>query len=345
MMKNVVYTGIIPFNLINREKMTHRFVRAGWGALAAGLVTASSAAEAQNAQCLAQPLVARDACQKVVDLFSYVAPSLGSMITGGNATLGQIGSIGSTGHFSFGVRIVGMQTNLPQVQNLNFSATGPQQSNFPTKQQWAGFPTADVAVGLFPGVSLGAMRIASVDALVNLAYVPKIKVGEDSIVVPHGSFKAGFGARVGLVDEDELRPAIAFTVLRRDLPTIGLSGGGLATNSGDSLFIDSLDIHTTSWRITAGKHAGILGAVIGIGKDHYNSNASMHAVVPGSGTSAISVSQSVDRTNLFADVNVLFLHAEVGRVSGSKVPTYNTFAGTDPSAGQTYFATGIRLGF
>jgi hypothetical protein len=294
---------------------------------------------------LTQPLIAQDACQKVVDLFHYVAPSLGSMITGGNATLGQIGSIGRTGHFSFEVRVVGMQTNLPQVQNMTFNATGPQPDNFPTKRQWAGFPTADVAIGIFPGFSFGPMHIASVDALVNLAYVPKIKVGDDSIVVPHGSFKAGFGGRLGLVDEGVLRPAIAFTVLRRDLPTIGLRGGGLATNAGDSLFIDSLNLHTTSWRITAGKHAGILGAVVGIGQDHYNSDAAMHAVVPGSSTTNISVAQAVDRTNIFADVNVLFLHAEVGRVSGAKVSTYNSFSGADPSSGQTYFATGIRLGF
>ena len=37
----------------------------------------------------------QDACQKAVDLFQYMAPQLGTVIAGGNATLGQGGTLGS----------------------------------------------------------------------------------------------------------------------------------------------------------------------------------------------------------------------------------------------------------
>jgi len=333
--------------------MAQRFLGVAIAALTVSSFTVSTAAHAQDAACMAQQTEAQDACQKVFDLFRYVAPSLGSMITGGNATLGQVGTIGNTGHFSLGFRVVGMQTDLPDVKNLTISTSGPQASNFPTKQQWAGFPTADLAVGVFKGLPLlGLLHVGSVDALVNLSYIPKIDVGDYQVSVPNGSFKVGFGGRVGVVSEGTLMPAVAATWLRRDLPTVALTGGGLSTSNGDSLYVDGLDVHTTSWRVTAGKHASVLGVVVGMGKDRYESSASLHAAVapnppaPGAQTGPLTVKQSVDRTNMFVDVNLLFIHAEAGRVTGDAVPTYNTFTTTHPgSNAKTYFSTGFRFGF
>ena len=70
-----------------------------------------------------QARASQDACQKAIDLFKYMAPQLGTSITGGNATLGQGGSLGGLGHFSVGLRVNAVQGSLPQIQNVTPSVT------------------------------------------------------------------------------------------------------------------------------------------------------------------------------------------------------------------------------
>jgi len=58
-------------------------------ALAVALVGGGwSTAFAQANSCAVG--LTQDACQKAVDVFQYVAPQLGTAITGGNATLGRV---------------------------------------------------------------------------------------------------------------------------------------------------------------------------------------------------------------------------------------------------------------
>ena len=61
----------------------------------------------------------------------------------------------------------------------------------------------------------------------------------------------------------------------------------------------------------------------------------------------IALHISPTRTNYFADLsfNLLLAHfvAEVGRVTGGNVTTFNTFS-TDASAARTYGSLGIRIG-
>src|SRR3982074_3974649 len=64
-----------------------------------------------------QQRASQDACQKSIDLFQYMGPQLGAAITGGNATLGQAGSLGGLGHFSAGFRINALPGTLPQGQH------------------------------------------------------------------------------------------------------------------------------------------------------------------------------------------------------------------------------------
>jgi len=332
--------------------MFGRFTRA-----AAALVVTTGAlplaAQSVDPQCSAQVTQLQDACQKAVDLFQFVAPSLGGVITGGNATLGQVGTNGKLGHFSLGLRVVGMETDLPQVNQVTMSTSGAQQSTYPTKPQWIGFPTADLTVGGFSGYSLGFIQLPSVDLLANFAYLPEVSVGDYDLKAPNGSFKVGYGARLGLIKGDGLLPAVAATFLRRDLPTIALLGAGLTTSDNDSISLSRLDVKTSSWRVTVGKKTHFISAVVGAGKDRYNSGATIRAVVAprtvptyAGGTSTVDIGQKIDRTNIFADVNLLFLHFEGGRVSGGKAGTYNGFAdGKKPTDTRTYFATGFRFGF
>src|SRR5262245_30298900 len=80
------------------------------------------------------PLATQDACQKAVDLFQFMAPQLGGAITGGNATLGQGGSLGGPGHFTIGVRVNAVRGSLPRVDDASVRPviTGARSSAFPT---------------------------------------------------------------------------------------------------------------------------------------------------------------------------------------------------------------------
>src|ERR1700682_3633638 len=114
-----------------------------------------------------QTRASQDACQKAIDLFQYMAPQLGIAITGGNATLGQAGSLGGLGHFSAGFRVNALQGNIPQVQNVTPSVTGATSSAYDTKTQILPMPTADLAIGVFKGLPLAITNVGGGDVLVS----------------------------------------------------------------------------------------------------------------------------------------------------------------------------------
>ena len=136
-----------------------------------------------------QTRASQDACQKAIDLFQYIAPQLGTSITGGNATLGQGGNLGGLGHFSVGLRVNAVQGSLPQIQNVTPSVTGATSTQFDTKTQLIPMPTADLAIGIFKGLPLAITNVGGVDLLVSAAYLPEFNSGGVSVKVPNGSLK------------------------------------------------------------------------------------------------------------------------------------------------------------
>src|SRR5512132_1476809 len=177
-----------------------------------------------------QARASQDACQKAIDLFKYTAPQLGTSITGGNATLGQGGSLGGLGHFTVGLRVNVVQGSLPQVQNVTTSVTGATSTEFDTKTQLFPMPTADLSIGIFTGLPLAITNVGGVDLLVSAAYLPEFNNSGVSVKVPNGSLKLGYGARVGILQESLLSPGISVSYLRRDLPTVNIA----ASSGSDS---------------------------------------------------------------------------------------------------------------
>ncbi|HWL38765.1 MAG TPA: hypothetical protein VNO75_00890, partial [Gemmatimonadaceae bacterium] len=131
----------------------------------------------------------QDACQKAIDLFQYMAPQLGVSVTGGNATLGQGGTLGGLGHFSIGLRVNAVAGSLPQVQDPDVTpvVTGAERSTYQTKNQIIGLPTADLAIGLFKGIPLALTNVGGVDLLVSASYLPEFDGEGVSVRVPSGS--------------------------------------------------------------------------------------------------------------------------------------------------------------
>jgi hypothetical protein len=291
--------------------------------------------------------VVQDACQQAVDLFNYMMPQLGIGITGGNATLGQGGSLGGLPHFTIGLRGNVLAGGVPQVQTP--ATTGAvQRSDYPTKDTFLGLPAVDASIGLFKGLPLAVSNVGGVDLLLSAAYVPKVNADNVS-VEPDTPLKIGYGVRVGLLQESLIVPGVGVTFLKRDLPKTTIIG----TVGSDSLSVRDLDVKTTAWRLTASKSLILFTIAAGVGQDKYDTSTDIEAVInrPIIGrvtTGVLSQKQKMTRTNYFADVsmNLLLLKivGEIGMVSGGDVPTYNTFK-TEADAKRMYGSVGIRVGF
>jgi len=85
-----------------------------------------------------------------------------------------------------------------------------------------------------------------------------------------------------------------------------------------------------------------------VGQDKYDTKGSLTYDVNGDRPNApIALHISPTRTNYFADLsfNFLLAHfvAEVGRVTGGNITTFNTFP-TSANVARTYGSLGIRIG-
>jgi hypothetical protein len=300
-----------------------------------------------------QTRASQDACQKAIDLFQYMAPQLGTAITGGNATLGQGGSLGGLGHFTVGLRINAVQGSLPQIQNVTPAVTGATSTRFDTKTQIIPMPTADLAIGIFKGLPLAITNVGGIDLLISAAYLPEFDGSGVSVKVPEGSLKLGYGVRVGVLQESLLVPGISVSYLKRDLPTVNVVG----SNNGDSLYVNNLSLKTDAWRIVASKSLLFVGLAAGFGQDKYKSSTDVGAhvaartVPPTSAANAgpVSLSQNLTRTNVFANLSMnlllLKLTGEIGQVSGGTINTFNTFSGKQAADSRIYGSVGARFGF
>ena len=311
--------------------------------------------------------VGGDACQKALDLFNYLNPQFGMLLAGGNATLGQGGTLGGLGRFALTLRVnAADQLAVPELDAIQYEEGAPQRSSYTTTAQIGSFPVADVAVGLYKGFPVGGTRVGGVDALVNVFYLPEsattlFEEGDSfSLSGTETGFTLGYGARVGLVDEGKWRPGVSATYLRRSLPRVSVavseaesydSEFGRAT-PGDTMTLRDLEVSTDSWRVVAGKKfLRIFNIAAGIGQDRYDTGGEVTYAVRTDRvfrvTGEFDFGQEVTRTNMFADLSInlyLFrLVGEIGRVSGGDVQTYNTFS-TDPNAARVYRALGIRFG-
>jgi hypothetical protein len=301
-----------------------------------------------------QTRATQDACQKAIDLFQYLVPQLGTAISGGNATLGQGGTLGGLGHFLVDVRVNAVQGSLPQIDQVTPAVQGAVSTQFDTKDQFIPMPTADLAIGVFKGLPLAITNVGGVDLLVSASYLPEFNSSGVSVTVPSGSLKLGYGVRLGILQESLLVPGISVTYLRRDMPTVNIA----ANNGGDSLNVNDLSLKTKAWRVVASKSLLMFGLAVGAGKDQYESSADIRASVAArppfttvrtTAAPASPISQNLTRTNVFADLSLnllLFkLTGEIGQVSGGTINTFNTFSGKQAADSRIYGSVGARFGF
>src|SRR5436309_4869797 len=187
--------------------------------VAAALLMFASSAYAQTTDCPAATggasaqNAARDLCLQTKDIFQLFAPQLGVSITGGNATMGQGGTLGGIGHFTVEARGNIVMGDFPDVTKFPAPRTStPTSQQLPSKNQIVGLPAVDGAIGIFKGLPLGLTNVGGIDLLVSASYVPTVgQSGDDFTVTPKTNLKYGFGARVGLLQESLVVPGVSFT--------------------------------------------------------------------------------------------------------------------------------------
>ena len=319
-------------------------------AVCLGAGEANAQGGAIDSQCRAGTLSERftqDACQKAIDLFQFMAPQLGVTIVGGNAVLGEHSAMRGPGHFSVGLRANAITSRLPQVDNQTPAITGATRSDYAVDKQVIGAPALDAAVGLFRGFPVAGTYALGLDALVNVAYIPSVDRQDVKLELPDGSFKFGFGGRLGVMQETFLTPGLAVTYLRRDLPTMNVLG---RVNS-DELNVRDMQVQSSAWRAVLGKNFSVFGISLGAGQDRYETSAGVQVSVDRAGqrmtSSVVRAEQIMTRKNVFANLSlnlsVLRLVGEVGRVTGGKVSTYNAFGGHDANGAIDYASFGLRV--
>lgn len=295
--------------------------------------------------------IAQDACQKAIDLFHYMAPQLGAVLAGGNATQGLTGTLGGFGHFSVGIRGNIIQGAIPQLDRVVPAVRGAQQSSYAVADQVVALPTSDLAVGLFKGLPLGLTNVGGVDLLLSAAYLPNYNNANVDITVPSGSWKFGYGAKLGIIQESILVPGVSVSFLTRSLPVVTITG----KSGEDRLTLDSLRMTARSWRVVAGKSFLFLGAAAGVGSDSYDTNARISVTIAprpaseGGSGGPIQLQQKLKRTNVFGSVwftsQILRVVGEIGRLSGGDIATFNQFSGPQPADPLVYGSVGVSFGF
>jgi hypothetical protein len=307
-------------------------------------------------QCQSAQFYVQDACQKAIDMFNLLAPQLGTSLAGGNAVLGQSGTLGGFGRFTLGLRANALRGTIPRSTGVALSVTAAQRTNFQTETQVLGLPTADAAIGLFRGVPMGLTNVGGLDAIVSLSYIPDIDVNEVSVSTTGGSVKVGYGARLGILEETAAVPGVSVTYLRRALPQVSV----VTRTATDTIAVNDIDAEASSWRLVVGKRFWAIGLTGGLGQDRYDASASAGAVInrviPGLASARVAegrvaaATQDISRTNYFGDVTLFLpfarIIAEVGRTSGGDVPApYNAFGGKTGAEAYTYGALGLRVEF
>ncbi|MBM4194559.1 MAG: hypothetical protein FJ202_09310 [Gemmatimonadetes bacterium] len=320
-----------------------------------GILLVSAAATEGAAQCASAPLAARQACYASVDLVNYMTPQLSTAIAGGNSTLGQGGALGGLGHVAVSVRATAVLNGaFPNIGDKGFNTNGTPQS-YTTESQIVPGVGVDGSIGIFKGINLGVTHVGAVDALVSALYVPDIEgEGSDfSVRATDGNLKLGFGARIGIIEENLAAPGISISYLKRDLPTVNLTGsataqaGSVGTASG-SFGLNSFSVKTTAIRLTAAKSLLLFGVQAGIGRDTYESTANISATVSGASATG-AASMNMTRNNMFvgASLNLFLLKivGEYGQVSGGSLATpFNTFD-KKASDSRSYGSLGVRISF
>ncbi len=295
-----------------------------------------------------------DACQKARDLFVFLAPQVGTALSGGNVMLGEGGALGGWGKRSIVLRTTVVEGFAPEgTVNISGSAV-LQPSNFGAQRVPVPVPSLDLAIGLFRGVPFGLTNVGGVDLLLGATYLPDISRDQFSLSPDGNGIATTFGARFGLLQESALVPGVGVSVLRRRLPTTTVR----YTSGNDSLGVIDTRVATTVLRFTAKKHFGIFGLGGGFGQDRHNTSTELEAIVNetvqgtpvrgilGANDFNFTTTRTTAFVNLSLGLPIAQLVLEVGQSRAGDIrQTTNTFGDRRANEAYRYGSLGVGLRF
>ena len=319
----------------------------------AAVVALARPADAQPtaAGCAAAAGALQDACQKTADIFDYMVPQLGALAAGGNAIVGEGGNLGKFGRFAIGLKGTAYRVRIPDLRDTAFDPSGAVQSDIGTLRQFAGMPSVDLSVAVFRGFPIELTNVLGVDLLGSLAFLPTFSTDGGRVETSGGAGHAGYGVRVGVLQEASGSPGVAVTYMRRGLPTTDVT---VRTSRSDTLRVSRMSLDADSWRLVVAKHFISLGVVAGIGQDRYDASGTGLVTLdptgmPQSLAEPLALEQKQTRTNAFVSASMSWpfvrVVGEFGSAFGGGGDTYNRFADHAADDPIFYGTLGVRVGF
>lgn len=257
----------------------HRIAGLTAAALAvAGMLAPSSVvAQATSGPCTVSPgsVTGADVCQKGRDLFGFLVPQIGIAVSAGNPVLGEGGTLGGWPKRAFSVRVSAVDGQVPNKAVPLSVVGGAVGSDFGAARVPIPLPSADAAIGVFPGIPLGLTNTLGVDLLVGASYLPTVSQSDFEVTPQNGGIAYQYGVRVGALQESSLIPGVSISYMRRQMPTVDLG----YTPNNDSLTVSGTAVTSNSLRVVASKRFLMFGVAAGVGRDQIEGTSSLNAVV------------------------------------------------------------------
>jgi hypothetical protein len=301
---------------------------------------------AQGMQCEAIADVggAQQTCEAALDLARAYFPLAGMVVSGGNPVLGEGGTAGRPGAVTLTFRVNGFHLHVPDLTSIDADGTVRERSSV-----LAPAPVVDIRVGIFPGLASGFLSIdglGSVQLVPNEDFADGLRADSDAVKLGPVSLGFGLGARIGVMSETDVRPALSVSVMHRRIPRVGYGD----VTAGDRV---QADANLNAWNVrgTAAKHFGVLMLAAGGGWNHFSGRANgayhVSALPGGQGTLSLPLDQG--RWLGFVDAGLGFgmlrITGEIGYQGGVDQHLNTTFEGYDDTAGSTFYSAGLQLGF
>jgi hypothetical protein len=292
------------------------------------------------------------------------APQLGGALAAGGPVLGTA----RTGEgISITLRLNGVAAVTPDLSAQPFSVSGAQVSTLASTRAPVLIPALDVAFSLSPGIRAGRQRVLAVDLLGSVVYlrtgdVGTVNVGPGKGTFASSPFRAGYGARVGVLSESRRVPAVSVSYLRRSLPGTSMVTSAPITLPGatlrDTIALTESSLRADAFRLAVSKRVGRVEVGGGVGENRYRNFTQLQAMVTQSLFGApvrtdrmtAVLTRKVRRQSAYGSLALTFGHYHVGAEAGAvfggdEFPTFNSVAGYERGATRGHASLGVRYSF
>ncbi len=308
---------------------------------ALALLPAASLLAQGNSECSAYIGPDANICNAAVDGAVLFHPVAGMLVSGGNPTLGQVGTLGGFPHLTISARVNATKFHLP---DLNYNGTGTTVAS--ADEVVAPAPQVDASLGLYKGMSNGLLAIDLLGSaqLLPTNQIDNFSVDKDATSIGDVALGFGYGARVGVINQMGAIPAISVSAMHRGVPEVTY---GDVTQGNQYRYGVNLD--ATNLRAMAGYNFGIASIGGGLGWDKYTGKADIEFNPTVGPTQFISKDLDQERTLAFLDaglnLGMLNLVGEVGWQFGKDLNLSTTFENNDPKDNRLFGSAALRFTF